>query len=91
MANTLLKVGEAKETYEMKRAGRSILVIAQRQGVLKSLVRRLMKILDVALPPARVFKDVWDWMGGEAGEREAGTLRPIMMNSRQECRRIAWD
>ena len=87
----MLKVGEAKEIYEMKRAGRSILVIAQRQGVLKSLVRRFPKILDVALLPARVIKDVWDWTGGVAGEREAGTLRPTMMNSPQECRRIACD
>ena len=84
-------MGAAKEIYEMKRAGRSILVITQRQAVLKSLVRRLLKIFDVAVLPARVFKDVWDWMGGEAGEREAGTLRPTMMNSRRECRRIAWD
>ena len=87
----MLKVGEAKEIYEMKRAGRSILVIAQRQGVLKSLVRRLLKILDVAVLPAKVFKDVWGWTGGEAGEREAGTLRPTMMNYPRECRRIARD
>ena len=54
-------------------------------------MRRLLKILDVAVLPARVFKDVRDWTGGEAGEREAGMLQPTMMNYPREMQGIARD
>ena len=59
-----------------KDLGMSLAQIAQRQGVSQSLVRRVLGVEEVEALPASAFKDGWDWTGGEAGGKEARTLRP---------------
>ena len=49
-------------TIQRKRKdlGRSLVQIAQGQGVSESLVRRVLKVEDVEALPATAFKDGWD-------------------------------
>ena len=49
----MLKVGQVKEIYEMKGAGRSIRGIADDLGVARNTVRRYLKSLDAMRPKPR--------------------------------------